>query len=421
MTDPVILNEEAFVEGLGDMIKSGVKNAADRVKYGFAGDTEARGRLDLNAATKHLYKDWMAYVGRHASAGNATIKQSPTLADLAEFLHFQYGVEISDDQLSKIASAPAGQTAVPKSADDHAKETLSHLKATSPDEYNALRKKMRKESLEEASAAEITFDPKVLFPKLANILIQHGIISVSRRGGKTAGTVSSQQNGRADGGAAEPAPKTSPKKPKEEPQPAAAAAVKAANPDAEPEAVEPETAPAPDADTNGDGKVDKRDMVAGSITPDGHYIDAKKFMRGLEENGITTKKEMDELRREAGASDLAFLNHVRRSAERNGTLAADVGGVIASALGAISNTDSGQVKNSNVTPSGNTVNISSFKETLAAGDVSGEMLNKLREALKGSDINEILQSKSQVSKTAIVVFKAVINAIQKVAPAEKAG
>lgn len=398
------LSEEIIQEALGDVVRDGIRNVADRVRYGF-GDNKARGRLDLNAAAKHMYKDWMAYVGRHSAAGDNSIEDAPNLVQLAEFLHFQYGLEISEEQLAKIAGT-AGDVKPKKTADDHARDTLSHLKSTSPDEYNALRKKFQKktESLHEADASAITFDPKVLFPKLANVLIQHGIISVSRKGGITSGSVAKQVK-RADGGSVEQAPKKDPTKPaKEEPK-------------AEPE--QPEVAGEPTKDTNGDGKVDDQDMVAGSITNDGHFIDAKKFLRGLEETGVASKKDLDELRNVMSLNDMSFANRIRRSAERNGELARDVGGVVTAALGAISTTDSGQVKNNNVTASGNTVNITKFREGLDADGISGDMLNNLRAALKDSDINKVIQARGPNAKTAFAVAKSVVNAIQKVVPTKK--
>jgi hypothetical protein len=353
-----ILNEAMFAEGLGDMVKNGVANAADRVRWAFK-DDKARGRLGLRAATKHIYKDWNAYIGRKQLAGSGA---KNTLGNLAQFLEFQYGIEIGQDVLDRIAGAQAAPEAEPQggnTADGRAKAAIGQM---SQSEIDALRKK-KTESINES--AETTFDPRKLFPRLADVLIDHGLMAVSR-------------NGEVMGGN-----RRSPASSKSEP----------ANPDG--------SAP---ADPN---------SMSSKITSDGHSIDAKKMSELLEQDRVT-KEQMDELRTILQLGQNALAGRVRRNAK----IAALIASVVNATLKSISSdNDPAKVISSNITASGNTISISKMKELLEKDGISGSKMNAVRSELDAGGegaISKILQNGGDGAKTVIAITNAVINATTNV-------
>lgn len=386
------LEGQDIEEGLGDMIKGGIKNVADRVLYGLGSET-ARGRLDLDSATKHLVKDWKSYVGRHAAAGNKNIAKSPTIGDLMEFLQFQYGVEVTEDELSQISNAPLED---PKAtADDKAREALGKLKATSPKEYEKLRgivqRKPAKESVVvEADIRDRTFDPKMLFPKLANFLIQQGVITVSRKGGRTAGTVA-QQTARMDGARVDHnKPKRDPTKPEK------------VEPEAEPETEEKPT----EADINA--------ATSSAMTDDGHFIDAKKFSDALVKANIN-EKIMTELTGVLAMDDGAILNRMRKNdGLRNGVLT-----LISAALGSIDKANLKVDVPPNVTASGNTVNLNLMKDAMKSANIDGAALDKIREAVKAGTLDDQLKQGGRTAKMATDLAQSIVGAIQPAAGASK--
>jgi hypothetical protein len=388
------LDEAGFVSALGDITKKGIANARDRVLYGLGSHT-ARGRLDLNAATQHLYKDWKAYAGRHASAGDKSILQRPTLGQLLEFLKFQYGVEVTDDELQQIShdEVPDEETK-PKSADDHAREALSKLKATSPAEYNALKAKFAKKNesvITEADITDMTFDPKVLFPKLANFLIQQGVITVARHGGKTAGSVATQQTGRMDARDVDHSPPTK----------------RDAKADTGKEEKPAEEQPS---------QQDKETATSSAMTPDGHYIDANKFSDLLVKGGIRAN-QMDDLRDILNNSAPAVANRLRRN--NDGAKALET--LVGAALNSISNKNVDKKVPINVTASGNTVNLNIFKDELANAGISGRELNRLRDAYQDGNLRELIQNRDEIGKIALGVSKAIVSSIQGAKGAAKRG
>ena len=384
---------EAVLEAaIGDAVKGGIRNVADRILYGLGSHT-ARGRLDLNAATKHLFNDWKGYAGRHAAAGEPNILKAPTLGQLIEFLKFQYGVEVTEDELAKISRSNA-EEAAPKSADDHARETLKKLKATNPAEYQALRKKMmgaNESVIVEDSVLDQTFNPKALFPKLANFLIQQGVITVARYGGKTAGSVETKQTRRMDDKEIDQQPvKKNPKAAKKK--------------EKEPEAEEPTDA-------------DKEAATTTAMTDDGHFIDAKKFGRLLDAGGVH-RDQMDDLRTILDLPDITIANRLRR----NDALATALSTLVGAALDSISNKNTNvKIDPINVTDSGNTVNLNTMKERLKKEGVRGSDLSRLRDAVKDGNFREVIQNRGELAKTTIGVAQAVIHSIQNARGAAKRG
>ena len=196
----------------GEAAQSNVNHAystlGDRVAQAFGSKT-AIGRTRLRTATKKLMDDWRAYCGQEEHAGNDRPLTSPTLADLADFLSSEYGIHLSADQLSKIAEkesvSPQKQETTPNKnqnstnnpANDKAKQALNQLKSTSPQEYEALKKIMalpsaqkegyaikeaniENEDSEHEGAANITFDPKKVFPIMANIFLKRGLMQIQQ-------------------------------------------------------------------------------------------------------------------------------------------------------------------------------------------------------------------------------------------------
>lgn len=77
-----------------------LRNAADRVAYGF-GSQSAAGRLNLSAATAEVRARWGQYAGRKAI-------RSPAIRQVSDFLEFQYGVSWDDELLSRVTGANSG-------------------------------------------------------------------------------------------------------------------------------------------------------------------------------------------------------------------------------------------------------------------------------------------------------------------------
>ena len=101
MTDRI--DEEGLRDRLKAVVSNSVRDAKDRALYGLGSNT-AKGRLDISAGTKHLFKSWREYVGRESAAGNKKVAQSPTLADLHDFLSSTMGIDVGTDKLAQIAS-----------------------------------------------------------------------------------------------------------------------------------------------------------------------------------------------------------------------------------------------------------------------------------------------------------------------------
>lgn len=69
-----------------------LQNLSDRVAYAF-GSQEAAGRLNLGAATAEVRSKWNQYAGRKGI-------RAPVIHDVAQFLAFQYGLPMSDEDVA---------------------------------------------------------------------------------------------------------------------------------------------------------------------------------------------------------------------------------------------------------------------------------------------------------------------------------
>lgn len=103
-----------------------MQNVADRVASGL-GSEAASGRLDLAAATSALTAAWWRYAGRKG------IRQ-PTVNHLIAFLQMQYGFELEPYAVSRAIGASPSQTV----------------------------------------------DVDRVMPRIANILLDHGLIGIER-------------------------------------------------------------------------------------------------------------------------------------------------------------------------------------------------------------------------------------------------
>lgn len=71
-----------------------MQNASDRLAYAF-GSQGAAGRLDLGVATAEVRAKWNQYAGRKGI-------RAPVARDVAQFLAFQYGLPITDEDVAHI-------------------------------------------------------------------------------------------------------------------------------------------------------------------------------------------------------------------------------------------------------------------------------------------------------------------------------
>lgn len=223
------INEAEWTQRLGDMAKQGVKSVRDRAMYA-AGSKRAMGRLNLNFATKHVMGQWKEWSERQFATGNRGIRQTPTLRDLSNFLQYAFGLKFSPETLVSLGKgSPAQEPAAANEPGTRADKLANDaLKNTTPAEREKLKKAFGKSNAEAAVGADLanaikarranesvihedgeatqkgpeqkakdeavtkalkmTFNPKVVFPKLANYLIDNGYLSVTRDGQVVAGT-----------------------------------------------------------------------------------------------------------------------------------------------------------------------------------------------------------------------------------------
>jgi len=160
------VGDKLYEAGLRDMIASGF----DRIAVA-AGSKSAEGRIQLRTGTNKLMGDWKIYGAREKGAGNLSpSSKSPTLADLVDFFASEYGMELSAEQLQTMAGAGATKPSEEKKPDGEPE------------------KPVKESTIMEADSPEtMTFDPKVVFPRLANGLIKLGILKVSDKDGNYKG------------------------------------------------------------------------------------------------------------------------------------------------------------------------------------------------------------------------------------------
>lgn len=81
-----------------------LQNAADRVAYGF-GSQAAAGRLDLNATTIEVKKQWARYAGRNGVS-------QPTTGHLANFLNYAWGAQVDAEDVADLIGGAGHQNPV---------------------------------------------------------------------------------------------------------------------------------------------------------------------------------------------------------------------------------------------------------------------------------------------------------------------
>ena len=508
------IDEEGLRDRLRAVVGNGVRDAKDRALYGM-GSRSAKGRLDISAATKHLFGAWREYVGREAAAGNKSVARNPTLADLHDFLQSDLEIDIGADKLEQIAAmhdgeegeeaaqlvpqdaqpeqpqsqepqdnpaandandpdslgplypnqgrvkkAPPPKPAKPGSAqagldrfskfrqpekpnfqtppaapaparstfgqrgaaptparsapspsfgrrgvaptaandaaptaDSRARAILSNMKATSPGEYNALRAKFAKSQgggqqddlaarraalrakmnraanesvvMEATSPDQITFDPRKVFPKIANVLIKQGLLRVNRKNGQVSGGGGQGSTGAsADGGADN----------------------KAAN-------------------ANGERRAE--------LNSDGHAIDAEKMKRILERDKVNGEK-MDIIKQAVAKGDLLQAMRDRNAVSTMVSIADAV-------LHSIDKQNApGKIAAVQTTSTGTTIDFNVFEKSLADQKIKGAAVTKLRSQLDsaGEDAikSSLLTLNSNESKLLCAIVTAAIKAMSTSAP-----
>jgi hypothetical protein len=389
------ISEAGFVQGLKDRAARGISDAKDRLHYGVTGDTEVLGKIQHKAATKELFNRWKTFVGRKVSAGNETIKSSPTLVDLATFLQTQFGIKIGYDELAKAMGGEEGsekpaQAQEPAAEQPAAPEAPEGLKAAaqaagrggkapaSPEEEErkaALKAQMAKaarddnigESLtEETDPAKIVIDPARALSKLADVLMDNGLLTVSRDGEVTSGWRGDKEEG---------------------------------------------------ADSEGDGSstasVDDLKKQGAKITDDGQYLNVRVLKAAFKEKGID-KAELDWMRKTIVRP--AELSRAIQGAAGSGgdKYAAATVNFVHSILTAIQTKDVND-HSPNVTDSGITVNIQTMSEALKAANISGKQINALKSNLDddGGDkklVGLLMAGNEAVSRPTFAIIDAFMKA-----------
>lgn len=193
------LEEAGMISRLANRAVNGIKSAAadtkDRLAYGF-GDHGALGEIGLRSATKELTNQWSVYARRNARAEkDQSYLTNPNLEQLADFLQFQYGLTLTPEQITaamsgkKAAPAKAEAPAVaPQTATEAILQRLA-IKAVISEAPTMPPVDAPDEEEHEAGPADITFDPKQLFPRLANMLMNAGLLKVDFKGGVSVGSL----------------------------------------------------------------------------------------------------------------------------------------------------------------------------------------------------------------------------------------
>ncbi len=157
------LSEADVLSRIGQIASRKVNNAKDRA-LATLGSNEATGRLQLRHATEELRKKWGVYLGREKAAGTQINSKSPSIANLVEFLHLEFGIDMNAEWLGYFKKYFHDGTGVP-----------SRPVATSPGAAN--------ESLiyeadgNKVDLNKIYFDPNELFPAMANLFLKRGVFS----------------------------------------------------------------------------------------------------------------------------------------------------------------------------------------------------------------------------------------------------
>jgi hypothetical protein len=371
---------------IGAAVSNVMRTARDRALYHGAGSQQARGRLDLGAITQKMLQNWGRYVGHSAATGDKHLKNAPTWGDLIEFLNFAYGIKVDTGVIAQLtkraasvnapkATKPAAPTAPQHSekdlqdmitkqvadwdntntrkqrADDLAKGALSK---TSPEEYDALKKKFGKvpnypgkkvgesvineldDAEEENNPAKTVFDPHSLFPILADFLLKKGYVRV-RRGNETYGA----KNG------------------------------------------------ADDADEDGD---DGEETPTARETPDGHTVDIDKMNKYLTKYNVSAK-DLNTLKSLVLKSTAATIfKNIPAGSNIPRTLSIFVFAVLRSVVG--KNDVNHDKASRSVTKDGNIFDINIFMNELKKRKVLGDDLKTLLGQLKGAESDNLIKTVS---------------------------
>ena len=171
------ISEDVFTEGLRGIISRGVKNAGrtaanmgDKFLMGALGDKRAEGRWDHRVATKYLRDKWENFVGRKERMGDKNISERPTIGNLVQFLKVALGLELSPEQLTSIASP-----AVVDNDNNNVNESFTSS-SSEKDYFAHLRFVIKEENEGIANLMKAVFDPDVLFPRMADIFIDAGLM-----------------------------------------------------------------------------------------------------------------------------------------------------------------------------------------------------------------------------------------------------
>lgn len=128
----MILNEKDYVNGLKQWAGNKLGAAKD-MALATGGSQRAEGRLNIRAATEKLIRDWKQFCGQRSQAGvNGFDAYDPTLNQIALFLKLSYNVNIDLGEIETVADAAEEA--------DVEEGPPADLKATTPDEYENLKK-----------------------------------------------------------------------------------------------------------------------------------------------------------------------------------------------------------------------------------------------------------------------------------------
>jgi hypothetical protein len=166
MENKTVLTEADFIKGLGNAVTSNVKRAGNAAAA-LAGSQRAVGRMDRDKVARELNNAWRRYAGRHGI-------KTATLGTMQAFLKSAYGIVLPSAALGKV--------------EDKA-EATAEKPTEKPTETPAVEEpKPTAESVNlNEFAADDTIDPVKFFPILANMLIDQGLVDVTRDGKLTSG------------------------------------------------------------------------------------------------------------------------------------------------------------------------------------------------------------------------------------------
>jgi hypothetical protein len=382
------IEEGDFINGLKDRVSNGIKdiaaNAKDRTKHAL-GDKAARGKLDLRWAAKQLWMKWEAYAGRKEQAGNQTIRSAPTVRNLVDFLNFEYGLTISPKKLlyalngGKKAVKAAQAAEQPQDAELATQTVESRLMALmSLTEAPEAAEDGEKAAPKLATPDTVTFDPRKAMVQIADMLIDAGVLTVSRNGQLSTG--------------------------------------KAGGPDTS-------TNPANRKDDTGGKVISAEDgkKIAAKISDSGHHVDMKALSKALATKGVTLQ-QMDWLRNNISKPDHLKDIMLGKSGVDSKVGQATTPELLANVATSIANAITKVPTNGvNITSLGSTVDIDKMNELLKADGVNAEQIDIIRKAAQSEDelVKLLATGKDSALKPVFGLINAFLKASVKVQPEKK--